>query len=300
MNLPHLGEAQAPLHLDLSVDPNPGEAAACCGYVYRLRHAGRWLRTGRWHRCAPQPRTLLRTALLLAADLVAARNLDPLIGARLQAWTTALPTRQSPALDDVTVVDGHRLDQRALITIDPYADSCRPCGDALAPALLTDRYDVALAEGVHQPRHPDRILAAWRQLGSLSRFRRYLAIFHGTTALEVVTVDSTRVVVFDTSDFRTATGADPQADLSGDAAMWHDWLHGDVYTVTVQTYDTVDGHDPRWHDADSVSGVLGHNHAVGLAADLLASQSEQNRHCRQQLAGPNSPEQSTHTELPTP
>ncbi|MEU8001596.1 hypothetical protein AB0B66_10585 [Catellatospora sp. NPDC049111] len=62
--------------------------------------------------------------------------------------------------------------------------------------------------------------------------------------------------------------------------MWRDWLHGDVYTVTVQTYDTVDGHDPLWHDHESVSGVLGHRDAVETAVDLLADTNSQHIDCR--------------------
>ncbi|MEU8001595.1 hypothetical protein AB0B66_10580 [Catellatospora sp. NPDC049111] len=166
VTLPRLRRQQTSLYLDLSLR-QPSSTAACCEYAYRLRHAGRWLQTGHWRCWAQQPRTLLQTALLLAAGLATDRRLDPETSDRLRAWTTALPGPTCAADDDVTVIDGPSPDKRALITIDSYGGHCPPNGDVLAPALLINRFDVSLAKDIHQPQHSAEIVAAWRHCATL-------------------------------------------------------------------------------------------------------------------------------------
>jgi hypothetical protein len=161
------------------------------------------------------------------------------------------------------VTDHRHPGWRARIIVDTGAG--QPCGDALAPALLTERGHVAWASDVYQPQHAGRILHAWRRLDS-EVFERYLRLVDGVTTIEQVTNRDLTVIIFDTADFRVHVGITCAADLTGERDEWRAWLDGDVYGVIVEH------HTDRscWSQHDALFGVCGWAYARQRAGELLS------------------------------
>lgn len=273
VHLPGLHADAAALKLAVSC----GKRAEVCTHRYQLTHAGRILRRGHLPHRGEAVHDAYHAALQTAAALAADTGLDPITGYRLRAWTTALPSPPAPACSDAGIVNypRHRM-LRCRIAHDPHPYE-QPYGDALPPALLISDRQAALASQTYQPDHADRIVAAWRHLGDLARFGRYLAIVHGTTTVSVLHTSTTTVVLFDTAGYRAHTGQPAGSDMTTDRTMWRDWLDGDVYTVTAQTFDTMTGHDPHWRDHDTVCGVIGYDNATNLAAALIDQAADHSR-----------------------
>lgn len=136
-------------------------------------------------------------------------------------------------------------DPRILAVIQLDQEPSAPDGDGLAPAYWLDYragWNVERAGGVYHDEQSDRAAAAYTE--ALEHFygrrdreaiaARYLRIFHGITALEMLSDGSgTRLMIFDTPSYREHTGmpltlADP---LQGEREEWRAYLDGDVYGI---------------------------------------------------------------------
>ncbi|MCA2216345.1 hypothetical protein [Jidongwangia harbinensis] len=163
------------------------------------------------------------------------------------------------------VIDDRFPGWRARIVVDE--DASQPWGDALAPALLIQRRQAVWAGEVYQPKHADRVLAAWRRFGTDELFERYLRLVHGTTAIRHVTGQDLTVVIFDTANFRAHAGITDVCDLTGEHDEWRAWLDGDVYGVIVEQHTAADG----WTGHDSLFGLYGNAYAEQQAAAMLTT-----------------------------
>lgn len=175
-----------------------------------------------------------------------------------------------------TVADDRFPGWRARLIQDDCAGE--PDGDALAPALLVPcRGRPRLAKGVYLPVHAEPILAAWLYLADRDRFCRYLRMWHGVTAIAVVSTADLDVLIFDTADYRDHVGMQSPADLSGEEGEWQSWLDGDVYGVKVERHhsgtttwdDNTTTATSQWREVDAVWGLYGHEYAMRYAHDLL-------------------------------
>lgn len=136
-------------------------------------------------------------------------------------------------------------DPRVLAVIQLDQEPQAPDGDALAPAYyLEHRYEwtTERAGGVCHDDQSDAAASAYAE--ALTAFyghrdreqiaARYLRIFHGITALEMLSDGSgARLMIFDTPNYREHTGmpltlADP---LEGERNEWRAYLDGDVYGI---------------------------------------------------------------------
>ncbi len=153
---------------------------------------------------------------------------------------------------------------RARLILDP--DPLQPYGDALAPALIIHRRRAEIAAEVFRPAQATRILRAWQDIGDRALFCRHLEFFHGTSNIEQATDHhSTELLIFDTGDYRSHTGATRPCDLSGDRAEWQAWLDGDVWGVHIEHRQP-----GGWTCTDSLWGLFGGDYARQTAQQLLA------------------------------
>ena len=163
-----------------------------------------------------------------------------------------------------TVTDDRHPGWRARLIVDDHAG--QPWGDALAPALLIERYRYArMASEVYQPKHAERILDAWSELDG-PVFERYLRLVHGATAISHGTSQDYTVVAFDTAEYRAHAGITGAGDLTGEVHEWRAWLDGDVYGVVVEQHTK-----HCWTTHDSLWGLYGYDYATSQAQTMLTA-----------------------------
>jgi hypothetical protein len=188
--------------------------------------------------------------------------------------TTTLPA------DTVEMrADSRWPDLRSRVVLDtsperPEDDGAQPIIELVyteARGWHADLLDLTAGGGLGWPEYQAALDAAEHFGGDFDRLERYLRIFHGCTALDIMSDRSGGVYIgCDPAAWREHVGAPEGADLG----EWRDYLQGDVFGVVVEklvTWAEVGGDREMstWDHQDSLWGLYGWHYAQSTAESML-------------------------------